>query len=73
MNKKYHYFFCVCACMFKMCQISKEAYENYEIKIIDDKEYFCVNRRDLEIEPDYKTWAVKKCIKKTKIQIRINT
>ena len=41
-----------------MCQMSKEVYEKYEIGFIDDKEYFSINRRDLEIESDYKNWAV---------------
>ena len=41
-----------------MCQMSKEAYEKYEIGFIDDKEYFSINRRDLEIESDYNNWAV---------------
>ena len=34
-----------------MSKISKEAYEKCEIKIID-KEYFWINRKDLEIESD---------------------
>ena len=40
-----------------MSKINKEAYKKCEIEIIDDKEYFWINRRDLEIEPDYKYWA----------------
>ena len=30
-----------------MCQISKEAYEKREIEIVDDRESFWINRRDL--------------------------
>ena len=41
-----------------MFEISKEAYEKCEIEIIDDKKQFWINRRDLEIESDYKNWAV---------------
>ena len=41
--------------MYKMSQISKKPYEKCEIKIIDDDNYFWVNRRDLELETD---WAV---------------
>ena len=39
-----------------------------EIEIIDDKNYFWVNRRDLETEWDYKNWAVifDKCDPKNK-------
>ena len=44
--------------MYKMCQISKEAYEKCEIEIMIKGKYFWVNRRDLEIELDYKNWAV---------------
>ena len=40
-----------------MSKINKEAYKKCEIGIIDDKEYFWINRRDLEIESDYKYWA----------------
>ena len=40
--------------MFKMFQISKEAYTKYEIKIIDDDQYFWISRWDLETESDYK-------------------
>ena len=41
-----------------MFEISKEAYEKCEIEIIDDKKQFWINRRDLEIESDYKNWVV---------------
>ena len=41
-----------------MCKISKEAYEKCKIEIIDDKKYFCINKRDLEIGSDYKKWTV---------------
>ena len=37
-----------------MSKINKEAYKKCEIGIIDDKEYFGINGRDLEIESDYK-------------------
>ena len=39
-----------------------------EIEIIDDKNYFWVNWRDLETEWDYKNWAVifDKCDPKNK-------
>ena len=46
-------FVCVCVCMYKMGQISKEAYKKCEVEIIDKGRYFCINRRDLEVEPDY--------------------
>ena len=42
-------------CMYKMCQISKKAYEKCDIETIDDKEYFWINRRNLKIESDYKS------------------
>ena len=42
----------------KLHKISKEGHEKCEIEIIDDKDYFWINRRDLEIESDYKNWAV---------------
>ena len=42
---------------YKICQISKEAYKKCEIEIIDKEKYFRINRRDLEIESDYKNWA----------------
>ena len=37
----------------KMCQISKKTYKKCKIKIIDDREYFWINRKGLEIESDY--------------------
>ena len=40
-----------------MNQIRKEAYEKFEIEIIDKGRYFWVNRKHLEIESDYKNWA----------------
>ena len=43
--------------MYTMYQVSKEAYEKCEIEIIDDKEYFWINRKDSEIESGYKNWA----------------
>ena len=48
---------CFCVCMYKVCQINKKAYKKCEIKIIDDGRYFWINRRDLEIESDYKNWT----------------
>ena len=36
----------------KLHKISKEGHEKCEIEIIDDKDYFWINRRDLEIESD---------------------
>ena len=44
---------CVCVCMYRMSQISKEAYKKCEVEIIDKGRYFWINRRDLEVEPDY--------------------
>ena len=41
-----------------MSKISKEAYEKYQSEIIDDDEYFWINRINLKIESDYKNWAV---------------
>ena len=43
--------------MYKMGQISKEAYKKCEVEIIDKRRYFWINRRDLEVEPDYENWA----------------
>ena len=40
-----------------MVQISKERYKKCEVEIIDKGRYFWVNRRDLEIESDYKNFA----------------
>ena len=42
----------------KICQISKIAYKKCETKIIDDREYFWINRRNLEIKSDYQNLAV---------------
>ena len=53
-----------------MNKIRKEAYKNCKMEIMHDDKYFWINRRDLEIESDYKNWAVlfHKCDpKKTKI------
>ena len=63
----------VCVCMYKMSQISKKAYEKCEIEIIDKRKYLWINRRDLEIESDYKNWAVifDKCNPKN--QLMLNT
>ena len=36
-----------------MGQISKEAYKKCEVEIIGKGRYFWINRRDLEVEPDY--------------------
>ena len=43
--------------MYKMGQISKEAYKKYEVEIIDRERYFWINRRDLEAESDVANWA----------------
>ena len=40
-----------------MCKISKEACKKCGIETTDDERYFWINRRDLEIESDYKNWA----------------
>ena len=45
-------------CIYKMCYISKEAYKKCEIEIIDYDKPFRTNRRNLEIQSDYKNWAV---------------
>ena len=44
--------------MHKMYQIRKEAYKKCEIEIIENDKYFWINRINLEIESDYKNWAV---------------
>ena len=44
-------------CVYKMCQISKEAYKKCETEIINKGKYFWINRRDLEIESDYDNWV----------------
>ena len=46
-----------CVCMYKMGQISKEAYKKCEVEIIDKGRYFWINRRDLEVESDQDNWA----------------
>ena len=43
--------------MYKMVQISKEAYKKWEAEIIDKERYFWVKRRDLEVESDVPNWA----------------
>ena len=40
-------------CMYKMGQISQEAYKKCGVEIIDKGRYFWINRRDLEVESDY--------------------
>ena len=40
-----------------MRQVSKEAYGKYKVEIIGKGKYFWVNRKDLEVETDYKNWA----------------
>ena len=42
--------------MYKMRQISKEAYKKCEFKV-DKGRYFQINRRDLEVKSDYDNWA----------------
>ena len=61
--------------MCKMFQISKEGYKKCELEIIDQRRYFWVNRKDLEVESDVANWAqiFDKCDSKKKIQTRINT
>ena len=44
-------------CMYKMKQISKEAYKKCEVEIIDKGRYFWINRRNLEAESDIANWA----------------
>ena len=39
-----------------MIQITKEAYKQCEVEIIDKEKYFWVNRRDLEVESDVTNW-----------------
>ena len=43
--------------MYKICQIIKEVYKNFEIENIAKGKYFWINRKDLEIESDYDNWA----------------
>ena len=54
--------------MYKMSQINKGEYKKCEIEIIDNERYFWINRRDLEVESDYKNWSVifEKCDPKNK-------
>ena len=40
-----------------MVQISKKGYKTSEVEIIDKGRYFCVNRKDLEVESDVANWA----------------
>ena len=42
--------FLFCVNIYKMDQISKEAYKKSAVKIIDKERYFWINRRDLEVE-----------------------
>ena len=42
--------------MYRMIQITKEAYKQCEVEIIDKEKYFWVNRRDLEVESDVTNW-----------------
>ena len=48
--------------LLNICAIKKKirkAYEKCNIEIIyTGGKYFCVNRKDLEVESDYKNWAV---------------
>ena len=44
--------------MYKIIQISKEEYEKWKVEIIDKGRYFCVNRKDLEVESDAANWAL---------------
>ena len=43
--------------MYKMIQISKDAYKKCKVESIDKGRYFWINRRDLEEESDYDHWA----------------
>ena len=42
----------VFVCMYKMTQISTEAYKKCETEIIGKGRYFWINIRDLEVESD---------------------
>ena len=57
-----------------MNKIRKEAYKNCKMEIMYDDKYFWINRRDLEIESDYKNWAVffHKCDPKKNKNIGVN-
>ena len=46
--------------MYKMSQISKEAYKKCEVEIIDKGRYFWINKRDLEIESEFLTSVIQK-------------
>ena len=43
--------------MYKMDQISKEAYKKCEVEIIDKGRYFWMNERDLEGESNIANWG----------------
>ena len=43
--------------MYKTIQISKEGYKKCEVEIIDKRRYFCVNRKELEVESHAANWA----------------
>ena len=43
--------------MHEMAQISKEGYKKCEVKIIDKRRYFWVNRKYLEVESGVANWA----------------
>ena len=47
-------FFCLSVCI-KCVKSAKKAYEKCDIEIIDDKEYFWINSRNLKIESGYKS------------------
>ena len=40
-----------------MIQISNKGYKKCEVEIIDKGRYFCVKRKDLEVESDVANWA----------------
>ena len=42
-----------CVCIYKNASNQQKSYKKCEIKIIDDREYFWINRKGLEIESDY--------------------
>ena len=42
--------------MYRMVQISK-GYKKCKVEIIGKKRYFCVNRKDVEVESDVANWA----------------
>ena len=43
--------------MYKMIQISKEEYEKCEVKTINKRRYFWLNKKDFEVESDVANWA----------------